>query len=127
MSETAQALPKPQQLDRNEVGARLRAVLGEIEAGFDDMGFSLDALVRRLRLSPRYVQDLLHETGDTFTGRVLEMRLQKARRMLADPGCDGMTIGDIAALCGFGEAAYFTRRFRRRFEMSPTAFRACRA
>ncbi|RFQ09495.1 XRE family transcriptional regulator, partial [Pseudomonas sp. ATCC 13867] len=24
MSETAQALPKPQQLDRNEVGARLR-------------------------------------------------------------------------------------------------------
>ena len=89
--------------------------------------FSLDALVRRLRLSPRYVQDLLHETGDTFTGRVLEMRLQKARRMLADPGCDGMTIGDIAALCGFGEAAYFTRRFRRRFEMSPTTFRACRA
>lgn len=33
-------------------------------------------------MSPRYVQDLLHEAGTTFTERVAELRLQKARTLL---------------------------------------------
>jgi AraC-like DNA-binding protein len=49
--------------------------------------------------------------------------LQKARRMLTDIRHEQMGIGDIAGACGFTDAAYFTRRFRMRFGMSPTAFR----
>lgn len=74
--------------------------------------------------SLRYVQDLLHDTGVSFVERVAELRLQKARRMLRDHACDAMTIADIAYACGFNEAPYFNRRFRKRFGASPTAFRA---
>lgn len=35
-----------------------------------------------------------------------------------------MIIADIAYACGFNEAPYFNRRFRKRFGASPTAFRA---
>lgn len=106
--------------------ARLRAVLAEINAGFSHSSFSLDTVARRVRLSPRYVQDLLQDTGVSFVSRVTELRLQKASRMLKDYRCDSMAIGDIAYACGFSEAAYFNRCFRKRFGMSPTSFRADR-
>lgn len=103
--------------------ARLRAILAQIEAHFSDPEFSLDSIVRRQRLSARYVQILLQDSGSGFIERVTELRLQKARRMLADIRYERMPIGDIGATCGFADAAYFARRFRMRFGMSPTAFR----
>ena len=39
--------------------------------------------VARLQPKPAYVQRLLYETGASFTERVLELRLQKTRTMLA--------------------------------------------
>lgn len=103
--------------------ARLRAVLAAIDAGFSDSRFSLDLVAGKLGLSPRYVQDLLQDTGMSFVPRVTELRLQRACRMLTDHRYDRMTIGDIAEACGFSEAAYFNRCFRKRFHMSPTSFR----
>jgi AraC-like DNA-binding protein len=104
--------------------ARLRTVLAEINAGFSDSSYSLEAVARKTRLSSRYVQDLLQDTGVSFVSRVTELRLQKACRMLKDHRCDSVTIGDIAYACGFSEAAYFNRCFRKRFGMSPTSYRA---
>lgn len=103
--------------------ARLRAVLAAIDAGFSDAGFSPSSVAEKLGLSLRYVQDLLQDTGVSFVPRVTELRLQKACRMLMDHRYDRMTIGDIAEACGFTEAAYFNRCFRKRFHMSPTSFR----
>ena len=54
---------------------------------------------------------------------VLELRLQKARAMLASPRYDRMKVSDIALACGFNEVSYFNRCFRRRFGASPTQFR----
>ncbi len=104
--------------------ARLRAVLAQIEAHFGDPEFSLDSIVKQQQLSARYVQSLLQDSGCGFTERVAELRLQKARRMLIDIRHERMAIGDIAGACGFTDAAYFTRRFRMRFGLSPTGFRA---
>ena len=64
-----------------------------------------------------------YETGSSFTERMLEFRLQKARCMLADRRNDRMRIGDIALACGFNEVSYFNRCFRRRFGASPTQYR----
>jgi AraC-like DNA-binding protein len=103
--------------------ARVREVLEQIKCGFAEPSFSPAVVAARLRLSPRYVQDLLQETGVTFTERVLELRLQKARQMLTRPAGGRATIGEIAYACGFNELAYFTRCFRRRFGASPSQFR----
>ena len=69
------------------------------------------------------VQELLSETGMSFTGRVLELRLQKARAMLADPQHDHLRVSDIAYASGFNDISYFNRTFRRRFGASPLQYR----
>ena len=99
--------------------ARLRAILEAIQRGFADPTFSAQSLSRRLGLSQRYIQDLLQEAGASFTERVLELRLQMALAMLADPAHDALKIIDIAYACGFNDVSYFNRCFRRRLGASP--------
>lgn len=103
--------------------ARLQSILTEIKRGFADPGFSAVTAARRLGLSPRYIQALLHETGRSFSDRVVELRLKKARTMLASPGFARMQVSQIAYACGFNQVGYFNRCFRRRFGMTPTAAR----
>jgi AraC-like DNA-binding protein len=103
--------------------ARAQAVLAEIRAHFADRSFSPRRVAEKLGLAPRYVQDLLQETGASFSGRVLELRLQKARTMLMDARYNGLRISEIAEASGFNEVPYFNRCFRRRFGASPTALR----
>jgi AraC-like DNA-binding protein len=57
--------------------ARLQAIVKEILQGFSDLAFSPEAVARRLGLSPRYVRDLLHESGVGFTERVLDCACSK--------------------------------------------------
>jgi len=104
-------------------GARLREILVEIKARFSNPAFSPQDIARKLGVSPRYVQDLLQETGLSLTARVLELRLQRARAMLADPRYDRLKVADIAQRCGFAEIPYFNRAFRRRFGATPTQLR----
>jgi AraC-like DNA-binding protein len=103
--------------------ARLQAVLDQIRLHAMDAAFSPTSVARRLCLSPRYIHDLLHETGVSFTERVAELRLQRARDMLASPRHDGLKVIDIAYACGFNEVSHFNRRFRARFGASPTQVR----
>ena len=101
----------------------LQAILAQIKARFADPSFSARDVALRLGLTPRYVQNLLGETEANFTERVLELRLQKARAMLADPRHNRLKVSDIALACGFNEASYFNRYFRHRFGASPTQCR----
>jgi AraC-like DNA-binding protein len=103
--------------------ARLQEILAAIKAGFANPAFSVRAVAHKLGVSPRYVNQLLYETGLTLAERVLELRLQKARVMLADPRHDRSKIVEIAFSCGFNEVSHFNRCFRRRFGCSPTQYR----
>jgi AraC-like DNA-binding protein len=103
--------------------ARLRAIVEAIQSGFTDPAFSVQSIVRRLGLSQRYIQDLLQESGASFTDRVLELRLQNALAMLRDPTHDALKVIDVAYACGFNDVSYFNRCFRRRFGASPTELR----
>ena len=103
--------------------ARLREILAEIRANFANPAFSPRHLAQQLGLSPRYIQDLLHETGTSFTERVLELRLQHARTALMSRQHGRLKVSEIAYACGFNEISYFNQAFRRRFGASPTQFR----
>lgn len=106
---------------RGQRAARLRETLAEIRQGFVDPAFSPRRVAAKLGVSPRYVQELLHETGRSFSERVMELRLQKARRML-ERGHD-LKVIEIASVCGFNEVSYFNRCFRRRFGVTPNGAR----
>jgi AraC-like DNA-binding protein len=103
--------------------ARLAQIVAEIRQSFARPDLSPQILARRLGISARYLQDLLFEGGASFTERVLELRLQKARGMLTSPLNAHMKVSDIALACGFNEVSYFNRCFRRRFGASPTQYR----
>lgn len=103
--------------------ARIQDIIAEIDRGFMNAGFSAGDVARRLGLSTRYVQDLLHETGRSFTERLLERRLQHARHMLASARGDRFKISEIALASGFSEVSYFNQQFRRHFGATPTEYR----
>ena len=105
---------------------RLREAVAEIERRYAEPAFSSDDLAKAVGLSRRYVNELLHESGLTFSERVLELRLHKARSMLADARHDRLRVGDLAFACGFSDVSYFNRRFRARFSCSPTQWRGGR-
>jgi transcriptional regulator GlxA family with amidase domain len=107
--------------------ARAREIVAEISAGFADLAFSQGSLACKLGLSARYVQDLLQDTGVSFSERVLELRLQKARSMLADRRHDRLKVSEIAFASGFGSITHFNQCFRRRFGTTPTQYRGGRS
>jgi AraC-like DNA-binding protein len=109
---------------RGARAARLAAVLREIERRSGDPGLSALGVALLLGVTSRYVHLLLEETGTSFTGHVLQRRLEKASALLRDPHWSGRKIADIAAEAGFTDLSYFNRAFRRRFGATPTDIRA---
>jgi AraC-like DNA-binding protein len=103
--------------------ARLQAMRRYIADNLSDGRLTVRAVAARLRVTPRYVQRLFESEGTTFSEYVLDQRLARVHRMLADPRYAGWTVSAIALEAGFGDVSYFNRRFRRRFGASPTQFR----
>ncbi|MGP4797585.1 helix-turn-helix domain-containing protein, partial [Psychrobacter sp. T6-3] len=54
---------------------------------------------------------------------IWQRRLEAATRRLADPGCAHLPIGTLAFGCGFASQAHFSRRFKERHGMAPSAYR----
>jgi AraC-like DNA-binding protein len=103
--------------------ARTLEILAQIRAGFADPVFSPAMVAAKVGLSPRYVQGLLQDTGTSFSERVLELRLQKARAMLMERRNDRLKVSEVAHACGFSDISYFNQAFRRRFGAPPSHFR----
>lgn len=101
----------------------MQTIQAQIRNGFSQPELSVKLIAAKLGVSPRYVQELLHKAGTTFTDRVKDLRLQKAHAMLTDRNCDHLRIIDIAYACGFSEVSYFNRCFRQRFGDVPKSYR----
>jgi len=72
-------------------------------------------------LSPNYLAHLLKkETGKTFTDLVTERRMEKAQELLAHTT---LRISEIAEAVGFEDGAYFARRFKQCYDVSPRDYR----
>jgi transcriptional regulator GlxA family with amidase domain len=99
---------------------RLAAALGRIE-GRLDAPESVPALARAVGLSPRRLEGLFRTAfGTSPAAHGRDLRLQAARRMLADTRHD-LTV--IALRTGFSSASALSRAFRRRFGQAPGQLR----
>lgn len=99
--------------------ARFIAIGRLIDRGFDNPGFSLAALSRRLGVTPRHVQRLLAENQTSFVDEVVQRRLGRAHDMLTSPQHAHMSVIAIAHECGFSTVSHFHRVFRRHFGATP--------
>ncbi len=58
-------------------------------------------------------------TGYSTISYVLQLKLHKAKKMLSD---DNISVTEVSDACGFYDASYFSRVFRKEFGVSPSHF-----
>ncbi|OAI22417.1 MULTISPECIES: helix-turn-helix domain-containing protein [Methylomonas] len=107
--------------------ARQAAVIRYLEKHFSEPGLNAAQIAGELRISRRYLFDLLNETGESVTQILNRLRIARACRLLADPKFRHLDIAAIAFQSGFNDLSYFYRQFRQQFQEPPGAFRARRA
>lgn len=103
--------------------ARFGAIKADIASRLGQAGLSLSEVAARHGITPRYVARLFEHNGTSFSRFVLEQRLARARRMLADPRFAHHSISTIAIDAGFGDISYFNRNFRARYGLAPSDVR----
>lgn len=100
--------------------ARLEEVRAYIIAHCTE-NFPLDELAARFYLSKYYLaRSFRQRYGETILDCRLSARIDMAKQMLR---YTDLTLGQIAARCGFKEQAYFTRRFRAAEGQTATEYR----
>jgi len=108
---------------RGMKAALLESILKAIADGYSNPEFAVAGVAKKLRVSERYVQDVLHGTGKSFSERVMELRLQHAAGLLSRAADRDRKVSDIALSSGFNDLSYFHRCYRRRFGMTPAGAR----
>lgn len=87
----------------------------------DDKDISLKTLALKLNVSPSYLGTIFRrQTGYYFNDYLAEVRLKKAAELLEETD---MKIKDIVDKTGFSSQAYFTRTFKRYYNVSPASYR----
>ncbi|HEY9249903.1 MAG TPA: helix-turn-helix transcriptional regulator [Rariglobus sp.] len=79
-------------------------------------------MAQRLGCSADYLSHVFHkETGETLIHYIHRQRMNGAIEVLGNPA---LSISEIAWACGFADAGYFTRVFRKHTGLTPLAYRA---
>lgn len=82
---------------------------------------SMDDLAAELNMSKfHFLREFKKATEKTPYQYVIETRLDRATRLLGNPG---LSLSDIAYQLGFSDQSHFTRHFKRQYGQSPGRFR----
>jgi len=103
---------------------RLQQVKAYMNRHADDMDLTPDRIADALGLARSTLYRLLQEEGLQINAHVAEYRLTMVARTLRDMAWTGRSIGEIAALWGHIDQAYFARAFKKQFGMTPSDYRA---
>ena len=99
---------------------KLLPVLVYIQANLDE-DLSLDAVAKRVRLSPFHFHRLFRAAiGETLKQYTQRLRLERAANRLV---IHDTTILDVALDSGFQSHETFSRSFQRRFQVTPRGYR----
>lgn len=81
----------------------------------------LNDIAEKFYLNVSYLSVLFKKATDkTFTEYITDLRMEKAKNLLADTG---FTIAQIAEKVGFNDYYYFNKIFKKYFEITPKQFR----
>lgn len=106
---------------RSVAAARLKQAIAHIGRHFADPDLTIASVAKRQDISPRYLQELLEQSGASFTMRVNELRLKRAFALLTRH--PSRPVSSVAAEAGFSNVSHFNRLFRARFGESPRGVR----
>lgn len=95
-----------------------------VRAEIENENLSVNLVSQTFGFSTRYLQTLFAENKTTFLEFVRQERLDHAARALASPWFASSNITEIAHRFGFCDLSHFSRTFRKRYKLSPVAYRA---
>jgi len=105
--------------------AHLRSSILE---NYHSAAYDLEAAIRALPFHYDYIRRMFKkEVGMSPLEYLTSLRMKNAECLLSIREENGYTIGDIAQMCGFENALYFSRVFKKRYACSPSSYcRNCR-
>ncbi|WP_339489584.1 GlxA family transcriptional regulator [Pseudomonas sp. EL_65y_Pfl2_R95] len=96
---------------------KLSLVIAEIERRSENP-LTPQQLADMVQITPRQLERLFRQhLNDTPANFYLNLRLDKARQLLRQ---SDMSVLEVALACGFESSSYFSRRYRKRFQTSPS-------
>ncbi len=91
-------------------------------------GFRISDALAAIPLADDYLRRRFkHATGQTPMEYLIELRLSHAKQLLQMSRENGMSVKHVGHLSGFADPYYFSRIFKRRMGVSPTAWVRCQA
>lgn len=110
--------------DRDQGNAISKKFIDRIIEYIDEhiVDASLNGVAEHFNVSTAHLSRVFKENaGINFSDYVAEKKLQKAVELLLDD--NNYNIGDIAKTLGYNTPAYFSRKFKERFELTPAMYR----
>ena len=96
-------------------------VIDRIQRNYQDPNLSADTLADEIGLSSSHIQSVFKSsTGISIARYMRQLRLAKSTELLIQTD---ISINDIAALTGFGNANYFYAAFKKHYSMTPNEYR----
>ena len=106
----------------NEKRGRYDEIIEYINAHLSER-LTYESLGKEFSYHPNHISRIITKlTGLPLHRYLLRLRMEKAYGMLTD---EGLSVSETARLCGFSDAAAFTKRFRKEFGFSPRHAAGC--
>ena len=109
--------------DNSEFSEPVEQIRKLLIRDYANADFALDAVIRSLPFNYDYLRKLFKkEVGVTPLEYLTRLRMKKAETMLSAMWTRDYSVAEIAAMCGYDDALYFSRVFKKHYGCSPTAF-----
>ena len=108
-------------LETPSYSSAVEEISNTILHNYPDCDFALDKYMRGMPFSYDYLRKLFKkEVGVTPHRYLNNLRLQMSAQYLSQS--DSLNVSEVSRLCGFREPLYFSRMFKKKYGMSPTAY-----
>ena len=107
----------------NEFSRSVEQIRALIFANYSSSDFALDEAIRAMPFHYDYLRKLFKkEMGMTPLEYMTNLRMKKAETMLTAMWGGGYSVAEIGEQCGYDDALYFSRVFKKHFGCSPKVF-----
>ena len=106
-----------------EFSEPVEAIRSSIIHNYSRSDYVLEEVIRKMPFHYDYLRKLFkREIGMSPLEYMTNLRMKSAEKLLTAMWSNEYTISEIAQMCGFEDALYFSRVFKKHFGCSPTKF-----